>query len=78
MASRRPTIAQQRLARVRAIKEQFFTEELTLEQRLEVKEARIAELEKEILDLKALLREQRSQPESTAPQKPAFDFYRND
>lgn len=78
MASRRPSIAQQRLARVRAIKEQFFTEELTLEQRLEVKDARIAELEQEILELNALLRDQRSQPESAAPDKPVFDFYRND
>lgn len=80
MAIRRPSIAQQRLARVRAIKEQFFTEEMPIEQRLSVKDARIDELEREVADLRSRLRAERTEPEPAPapPRKPAFDFYRDD
>lgn len=77
MASRRPSIAEQRLAHVRAIKEEFFHEELSIEEQLQIKEARIAELEREIADLREALRRSRSDPEDVAPIKPAFDFYRD-
>lgn len=78
MGTRRPSIAQQRLARVRAIKEQYYAEDLTLEQRLEIKDARIEELELENADLRARLHAARARPEQTPPPKPAFDFYRDD
>jgi chromosome segregation ATPase len=77
MASRRPSIAEQRLAHVRAIKEEFFHEELSLEEQLQVKEARIAELEREVEDLRERLRRSRSDPEDVGPTKPVFDFYRD-
>ena len=77
MASRRPSIAEQRLAHVRAIKEEFFHEELSLEEQLQVKDARIAELERELEDLRERLQRSRSAPEGIAPIKPVFDFYRD-
>ncbi len=81
MATRRPSIAQQRLARVRAIKEQYYTDDLSLEERLEVKDDRVAQLEREVAELRARLhaeRAERTEPEPAPPRKPAFDFYRDD
>ncbi len=78
MASRRASIAQQRLARVRAIKAQFFAEEMPIDQRLDVKDVRIAELESEVAELRSRLRAERTEPEPAPPRKPAFDFYRDD
>lgn len=77
MASRRPSIAEQRLAHVRAIKEEFFHEELSLEEQLQIKDARIAELERELEELRGRLRRSRSNPEELGPTKPAFNFYRD-
>ena len=77
MANKRPSIAEQRLAHVRAIKEEFFHEELTVEERLHLKDERIAELEREIDILRAQLRQRRLEAETTGPQSPASDHSRD-
>ena len=76
MASRRPNTTERRLAHVRAIREQFYAEELTLQEQLEAKDERIAELEREVELLQERL-QLRAEPESVAPRRPEFDFYRD-
>jgi len=56
MAKKRPPVAQQRLARVRAIKDEFFTQDMTFEERLELRDARIIELERQVAELHERLR----------------------
>lgn len=67
MGKRRPSVAEKRLARVRALKDEFFSDDLTLEEQLHAKDAQIARLEREIDILRAKLKNQRSEPEPTAP-----------
>ena len=76
MASRRPNTTERRLAHVRAIREQFYAEELTLQEQLEAKDERIAELEREVELLQERL-QLRAEPESVAPPRPEFNFYRD-
>jgi hypothetical protein len=76
MASRRPNTTERRLAHVRAIKEQFYAEELTLQEQLDTKDERIAELEREVEFLQERL-QLRAEPESVAPPRPEFNFYRD-
>lgn len=72
MANKRPSIAAQRLAHVRAIKDEYFHEELTIEERLRLKDERIAELERELDILRARLRN-RVEAESGGPRSSAMD-----
>lgn len=67
MGRKRPSVAEKRLARVRALKDEFFNDELTLEQQLHAKDAQIVRLEREIDLLRAQLGNRRSEPESAAP-----------
>lgn len=76
MASRRPNTTERRLAHVRAIKDQFYAEEQTLQEQLEAKDERIAELEREVELLQERL-QLRAEPESLAPPRHEFNFYRD-
>lgn len=67
MGKKRPSVAEQRLAHVRALRDEFFSDEPSLEQQLAQKDERIAHLEREVDLLRAQLRTQRKEPESTAP-----------
>lgn len=77
MGSRRQNTSERRLAHVRAIKDQFYTDGISVEEQLVAKELRIAELEHEIADLRERLRDRRSEPELVAPDRRSFDFYRD-
>ncbi len=68
MGSRRQNTTERRLAQVRAIKDRYFAEELTVEERLEAKDARIALLEGQVAELKQRLeRIERVQQRPQAP-----------
>lgn len=80
MGSRRQNTTERRLAQVRAIKDRYFAEELTVEERLEAKDARIALLEGQVAELKqrldrlerAKVRSERPRPERRNPPAPAI------
>lgn len=62
-------VTEKRLAQVRALKGRYFEDELSVEEQLQAKDARIALLESEIADLKAQLarakqRQTRPRPET--------------
>lgn len=63
MGKKRPNAAQKRLAHVRALRDEYFSEEPTLEEQLAMKDARIAQLELELDVLRAKLRRQRPKPD---------------
>lgn len=67
MGKKRPSVAEQRLAHVRALREEFFSDEPSLEEQLELKDERIAQLERELDLLRAKLRTERKEPEASAP-----------
>lgn len=92
MEKRRQNTTERRLAQVRALKERYFSDELTVEERLKAKDARIALLESRVAELEQRLEKlqppTRSQPErKTRPAKErkplfeseqhGFDFYRD-
>ena len=86
MGSRRQNTTERRLAHVRAIKDQFYADEPSLEDQLKARDRRIAELEREVETLRLQLaqqrRKQRPQPEDSAAapvehERSAFDFYRD-
>lgn len=83
MGTKRPNATERRLSRVRALKAEFFAEEMTVEEQLAVKDARIAELEREVEVLRLKLERQRPRPEQPASRpdaqstEPRFDFYRD-
>ena len=52
MENKRQNTTERRLAQVRALKERYFSEELTVEERLEAKDARIELLENQLAELK--------------------------
>ena len=55
MENRRQNTTERRLAQVRALKERYFADELTVEERLEAKDARIALLESQVAELQRRL-----------------------
>ena len=68
MGSRRQSTTERRLAHVRAIKDRYFAEELTVEERLEAKDARIALLEGQVAELQQRLdRLERAQTQTPRP-----------
>lgn len=83
MGTKRPNATERRLSRVRALKAEFFAEEMTVEEQLAAKDARIAELEREVEVLRLKLDRQRPLPEQPASRpdaqsaEPRFDFYRD-
>lgn len=85
MGATRPNATERRLARVRALKAEFFGEELSVEEQLAAKDIRIAELEREVEVLRLKLERQRPEGHgprsaSTAPTPSSpqtFDFYRD-
>lgn len=89
MENKRQSATERRLAQVRVLKERHFSEELTLEERLEAKDAQIALLESEVADLQQRLEqleerasykrepERRAPAQSTEADVPRFDFYRD-
>ncbi|MFT7474091.1 MAG: hypothetical protein ACI81L_001011 [Verrucomicrobiales bacterium] len=86
MGSRRQNTTERRLAHVRAIKDEFYADEPSLDEQLETKDQRIVELDREVEMLRLqLLQERKKQhpePEDSAPasadrEPSAFDFYRD-
>jgi|GEM_PF-2451015 len=83
MGTKRLNATERRLARVRALKAEFFAEEMTADEQLDIKDARIAELEREVEILQLKLERQRPRPEQPTsrpdvePTEPHFDFYRD-
>ena len=83
MGTKRPNATERRLSRVRALKAEFFADEMTVEEQLAAKDARIVELEREVEVLRLRLERQRPQPEQRAPQADShssvarFDLYRD-
>ncbi|MFT7475837.1 MAG: hypothetical protein ACI81L_002779 [Verrucomicrobiales bacterium] len=84
MGSKRQNTTERRLAHVRAIKDQFYADEPSLDEQVEAKDRRIAELDREVETLQLQLRQermkQRPEPEDSAPaaaDRPAFNFYRD-
>ena len=83
MGTKRPNATERRLSRVRALKAEYFAEEMTIEEQLAVKDARIVELEREVEVLRLKLERQRPRPEQptarsdTQRAEPRFDFYRD-
>jgi len=78
MGSSRPGADQRRLKQVRAIRQEYYGHELTLEEQLADKDRQIKKLTDEIAELRALLvNRERPEPEDLGPEKPVFDFYRD-
>lgn len=70
MGSRRQNTTERRLAQVRAIKDRYFAEELTVEERLQAKDARIALLEGQVAELQERLDRLEQTQERTARPRP--------
>ncbi len=83
MGTKRPNATERRLSRVRALKAEFFADEMTVDEQLAAKDARIVELEREVEILRLRVERQRPAPEQRAPvadaknSEPRFDFYRD-
>ncbi len=89
MENKRQSSNERRLAQVRVLKERHFSNDLTLEERLEAKDAQIALLENQVADLQQRLERLEAKatgrplPESSAPTprseagEPRFNFYRD-
>lgn len=64
---KRQSTSERRLAQVRALKERYFSEELTVEERLRAKDAQIVLLENQVADLRRRLEKlERTTATSTA------------
>ena len=78
MGSSRPGADQRRLKQVRAIRQEYYGHEPTLEEQLAEKDRQIQKLTDEIAELRALLMQrERPEPEDLGPEKPVFNFYRD-
>lgn len=67
MGKNRPSAAEKRLAHVRALKNEFYNDEPSADDLLAEKDARIAELEREVDILRARLKTHRAEPETATP-----------
>lgn len=70
MDKKRQNTSERRLAQVRALKERYFSEELTVEERLAAKDARIQLLETEVAELKLRLERLEARAQRSAPSRP--------
>ena len=78
MGSTRPGADKRRLKQVRAIRQEYYGHEPTLEEQLAEKDRQIQKLTDEIAELRALLvQRERPEPEDLGPEKPVFNFYRD-
>ena len=67
MGTQRPNASERRLSRVRALRAEFFPDELSFDEQLAIKDDRIAALEREVEVLQLQLERQRPVAEQSPP-----------